>query len=269
MEHDHAHDHAHAGGSSNAAAPPNIGAGFGEDDGFFSFNDLAGDVFSADKVYSTRFESLNNSGVSADALVLQEGNQLKVIVSAEGLEAGLHPLHIHGVPDGDSRNVVLSDDADADGFVEVLEGAPGYGPIVLNLLTDPDTALDVELGVIRADLPFPTVGSGDDGKLLYAQTFDFDSQGQFTGAILDEVMPLEDRHLVLHGQTVREGDGAGTPGEVDGSAGYKAALPVANGELAEVTDPFAKLVALANLMDDQHEIGAMASANADLAMSMA
>ena len=161
-----------------------------------------------------------------------------------------------------STNVTLEQDADGDGFVEVLEGAPAYGPILLNLLTDPDAAFEAPIGEISADLPFPA--TGEDGQLLYAQTFVFDDDGRFDEAIFDEIMPLENRHLVIHGQSAREGDGEGTEGEVDGTAGYKPALPVANGEIVEVTDPFAKLVALTNLMDDQEEVGAMASANADL-----
>ena len=40
------------------------------------------------------------------------------------------------------------------------------------------------------------------------------------------------RELVIHGLTVPEGAGAGTPGEVDGTAGYKLVLPVASGEFS-------------------------------------
>ena len=34
---------------------------------------------------------------------------------------------------------------------------------------------------------------------------------------------------MIHGLTVPSGAGAGTPGEVDGTGGYKATLPVADG----------------------------------------
>jgi hypothetical protein len=44
---------------------------------------------------------------------------------------------------------------------------------------------------------------------------------------------LELREVVIHGLTV-PAVGAGTPGEVDGSAGYKVVLPVAGGEIHAV-----------------------------------
>ena len=46
---------------------------------------------------------------------------------------------------------------------------------------------------------------------------------------------LENRHIALHGLTVGAGIGTGTTREVDGTAGYKVALPVANGEILAVT----------------------------------
>lgn len=225
---------------------------------------LVDDIESADQVYSARFEALNNSGVTADALLLRDGNQLKVVIAAEGLEAGLHPAHIHGMPDGaDSTIPTLEQDADLDGFVEVLEGAATYGPIILNLTTDPDAALDVELGALRGDLAFPA--AGEDGRLVYAQTFDFDSDGEFAGAIFDELMPLENRHLVLHGASVMDEHGAGTEGEVDGTAGYKAVLPVANAEIVEVTSALGKGLALAGLVSADD----LQAAHADLSFGMA
>ena len=51
------------------------------------------------------------------------------------------------------------------------------------------------------------------------------------------LFPLENRHIVIHGLTVGAGFGTGTDGEVDGTAGYKAVLPVANGELVRVIGP--------------------------------
>jgi hypothetical protein len=52
--------------------------------------------------------------------------------------------------------------------------------------------------------------------------------------VLDAIMPLGAKEIVLHGQTLAEGQGGGT-GEADGTAGFKAVLPVASGELSEIT----------------------------------
>jgi hypothetical protein len=46
-------------------------------------------------------------------------------------------------------------------------------------------------------------------------------------------LPLQMRHIVIHGRSVGA-VGAGTPGEVDGTAGYKTVLPVLCGEITPV-----------------------------------
>lgn len=210
------------------------------------FGHLQRDMAHADEVYAARFVALNNSGVSGDALLFADGDSLTVVVAAEGLEANVHPFHIHGLPNGmDSTVPTLAQDTDGDGFVELAEGAATYGPIVLNLTTNPEAAVDVPPGVLRADLAFPTVG--EDGRLFYAQTFRFEGEGQ-ADAILRELMPLENRHMVLHGASVNAGQGAGSGGEVDGSAGYKLVLPVANAEIVQVSGPLGAQLALLNVL---------------------
>jgi hypothetical protein len=47
-------------------------------------------------------------------------------------------------------------------------------------------------------------------------------------------LPLELRHIVIHGKTVPAGPGSGTPGEVDGTNGYLTVLPVLCGEIDPV-----------------------------------
>ena len=48
-------------------------------------------------------------------------------------------------------------------------------------------------------------------------------------------MSLSRREIVLHGTSVLEGHGQGTAGEVDGTAGYKLVLPIASGEIRELS----------------------------------
>lgn len=51
-----------------------------------------------------------------------------------------------------------------------------------------------------------------------------------TVPLTDSTMPLQMRPIVIHGMSVGP-VGAGTPGEVNGEAGYKVVLPVLCGEI--------------------------------------
>lgn len=159
--------------------------------------------------FTVALQPLNGSGVTGTAVLELAGDELTVQLLAIGLEPGqTHPQHIHGLTsDGaavDSTVPTLAEDADGDGYIEVGEGAATYGPVILPLT------------------PFPTAPAG---FVSYKETFSLDA------AMLAELTPLEKRVLVLHGMTVPVGDGAGTGGEVDGTGGYKALLPIAAGEI--------------------------------------
>jgi len=144
-------------------------------------------------------DALNGSGVDGRAVLVLRGDQLRVQITARGLEAGaLHPQHIHGLMGSDEAVCpppAAADDLaglpeeaeDPDQFISVEEGAPFYGPILLPLT------------------PFPTAGTS--GVTTYTQTFEVD------GDLLD----LSDEVIVLHGMTV------------DGT--YVATLPVACGAI--------------------------------------
>lgn len=126
------------------------------------------------KMYTVDLAPLNGSGVSGTAELTLVGDQLTVRVYATGLEPNsLHPQHIHGFMD-DNRNAVCppaSADQNGDGLVDLNEGAPFYGPVLLSLT------------------PFPTA---PDGTISYEQTFTVD----------DSITPLQNRVIVLHGMTV-------------------------------------------------------------------
>lgn len=194
---------------------------------------LTGDdsFLAADHFYFTQFTALNGSGVSGGAILAYDDDTdtLTVAISAHGLEPNQpHVQHIHGFPDGtDAHTPTLAQDADHDGYVELGEGLSTYGPILLNLSTNHANGTGADNGHSH-DGPvtgFPTAPLGDE---YFIESYHL-PQGDL-GA--DPMLAL--REIVIHGLTTPAGAGAGTPGEVDGTAGYKLVLPVASGEISAV-----------------------------------
>lgn len=155
---------------------------------------------------------LNGSGVSGTATLQLRGERyLVVTIHATGLETGqFHPGHIHGVSSGgaavDSTCPTTALDSDSDGFVEIAEGLPAYGPVIVN---------------------FANVDPDGDGTVDIQRTFDLDRTDAIVGDKGD-LRPPEFRAIVLHGMTLAAGEGT-NGGEADGTAGYKTPLPVACG----------------------------------------
>ena len=176
--------------------------------GFAALTSASAQSDNAATSYRAELRALNGSGASGMAELRLSGNgkNLNVHITARGLEAGgPHVSHIHGLSSNgqpvDSTCPTQAQDTDGDGFVELAEGQVTYGPILIdfgNIDPDQDGTVD-----------FRTVVQNPAGK----------------GAL-----PLADRHIVIHGKTVGA-VGEGTPGEVDGTAGYKAVLPVLCGEI--------------------------------------
>lgn len=175
-------------------------------------------------MYSANLGELNNSGVSGTAnLAYDAGNQqLTVNISATGLEPGQpHPQHIHGLFDSagnvaNSMSPTIASDSDGDGLVELAEAQPNYGPVLIPLTSPPGGELS----------GFPTA---PDGTTDFTQVYDLTGDMTFAGDFgLNDVFPLDNREIVLHGMTLAAGQGA-NGGEADGTAGYKATLPVASG----------------------------------------
>lgn len=194
---------------------------------------LSATAASADQTYKASIRMLNQSKVVGQAvLVLNDAKtQLTVKVDASGLEPGQqHVGHIHGRIVGanmpaDSHLPSRAQDSDRDKYVELAEGQVTYGPILITLGTDVATA--------GGDLD-----PDRDGTIHYQQTFNLgDSSIYGAGfnkqSVIGDGTELELREIVIHGLTV-PAVGAGTPGEVDGSAGYKVVLPVAGGEIHAV-----------------------------------
>lgn len=142
------------------------------------------------KEYRASLGALNHSGVHGTATLMLEGNMLTVSIEAMGLEAGKpHPQHIHGFMENNRNSTcpTSSFDTNGDGLIDLGESVPAYGPILLDLA------------------PMPTADAM--GKVSYTRTFTINSN----------LLPLQNRAIVLHGLTVN--------GE------YIATLPVACGQV--------------------------------------
>lgn len=197
---------------------------------------------SADHFYETSFTALNGSGVSGGAIAAYNSatHVLTVAIAASGLEPNqVHIQHIHGFLDGTkAMTPTLAQDTDHDGFVELAEGQAKYGPILLNL-SHSGGPMDMN-NMSSSDLSgFPTA---PDGTEYFVQSYQLPRDS----LAADPMLAL--REIVIHGESVPQGAGAGTPGEVDGTGGYKLVLPVASGELSEVTSA----QELRSLVDDIH-----------------
>ena len=202
-------------------------------DMFSTMGAKSGDEFLRDgfQLYETSFVTLNNSGVTGRvlALVNEDAQTVTFDIKAMGLEAGqVHPAHVHGFSDDmDAKTPTIAFDTDSDGFVELAEGVPAYGPVQLNLTTQPGDAMQLTgMGAM-----FPAADAS--GMLSYRQTFSFADLGKAGMDVFDAIAPLGAKEIVLHGISLADGQGGGS-GEADGTAGYKAVLPVASGELRTV-----------------------------------
>lgn len=196
-------------------------------------------VAGSTRIHIAEFQALNASGVSGTAILVQDEDTLTVRIDARGLETGrTHIQDINGRFAGDEfpdagvsptlagsgptpiNSIVPPPgaDADRDGFIEYAEALPYYGPGIMGL-SSPQ-------GDFAAGFPV----AGPDGTVSFMQAYDISGRIDPVGFTREDLLPLELRTIVLYGKTVG-GVGAGTPGEVDGSAGYKLVLPVAAAEI--------------------------------------
>ena len=171
----------------------------------------------------------NNSGAHGIALLTLDENRLTIDVAASGLEPNqAHPFHIHGFTDDRSSQLPsIEQDADRDGFVESAEGAQVFGPVILALAEQGPPAASVA----TTDYPFADAN----GEIEFSRTFTFDLSNSQQAAIFNELSDrLSGRGLQFHGLDIPGGAGQGTGNEVNGTGGYAAALPVANGIIQEL-----------------------------------
>ena len=198
--------------------------------------------------YVAYLHPLNHTNVTGMAKFEQSGNHLKATIYATGLEKGIHPQHIHGKDQAAAECPTTSADLNHDGFISVIEGAPSYGLIKMNL-TNPQTpfgapptlALFKPFAGTANNANFPVVGS--DGVLNFTSNYTFDSSAAAQQA-LASLTPFGDQELVLHGATAPKSVdadafaalGKAYPAGTDLSVkAYDALLPAACGEIDEAS----------------------------------
>ncbi|ARE81948.1 bifunctional hemolysin/adenylate cyclase [Roseovarius mucosus] len=214
----------------------------------------------AESTYTVDFIALNGSGVSGTAILAigapeATGEQyLNVSITVEGMEPNQPvPQHIHGLFDlegnpANSQTPDINSDTDRDGLVEVLEGVSQYGDVLLTLTEDGAAPM-----------------TNADGSFTYIRAFDLNDAANFFSPVTmndyvgADILPLTLREIVLHGVSVPNGIGAGTPGEVNGlQDGFVPILPAAAGEIEEIT-----LEQALSLLDDQRAMGGVTLALGD------
>ena len=180
----------------------------------------------ATETHSGTLVALNGSGATGTISMQLRGQRyLTVKIDATGLEAGVpHVGHIHGlVTSGhpaDSVCPTTAQDADHDGFVELAEGQVTYGPILI---------------------PFGNTDPNMDGTVHFSATYDLNNSDTFAaGFDKSDLLPIDLREVVLHGMTLAAGEGATNsdsiaPNEADGTAGFKAVLPVTCGDVEKAS----------------------------------
>ncbi|WP_243722037.1 VPLPA-CTERM sorting domain-containing protein [Meridianimarinicoccus aquatilis] len=194
--------------------------------------------------YEANLRDINGLGGSATAALVYDNiaNTLGVSIRGQGFEPGmLHVQHIHGSNNSDGSAIdsvtptIAADDpangGDGDGFIDLIEGVPSYGGILLSLFDEGNTG--------NGFSGFPAVGT--DGMLMFDYTFDLATTGALnTGVTASDLFPLDFREIVIHGAFIPDGVGGVSDGtsplDIMG-AGYSNFIPVAAGEITAAPVP--------------------------------
>jgi hypothetical protein len=184
--------------------------------------------------------SANNSGANGVAFLTLDPDDktLTIDAAAIGLEPNQeHPFHIHGFADDHpSQLPTIAQDIDLDGFVETPEGEPVFGPVILPL-TENDPAPGALAPPVDGTPNFPVANAN--GVVEFTETYQFDVNDPAQAAIFSELTDgLEGHGIQFHGLELPAGAGEGTINEVNGSGGYIADLPVANGIIRDLPAGF-------------------------------
>lgn len=202
-----------------------FGAGCEGQDNIPIFQDPEDDAM----FYKSRLTELNESGVFGLAYLRLEGQVLETTIWAAGLTPDMiHPQHIHGLDDDQNATCPDASDAGDDGILTLGEGAPYYGPVILPLMQENGT--------------WPVANTY--GMYVYERTFNlpYDVSAEKTVTV-EDLMPLVNRAIVLHGMFVPDGalsndndEDPNNDNDADTDPDYIATLPVACGQIWEINE---------------------------------
>lgn len=153
--------------------------------------------------YAVQLNALNNSGVSGTATITVDGeaNVVSVALDASGLDATLHAQHIHAKPGQVSLCPPASADANSDGFVDVVEGVPSYGGILLPLDNDISTQDQNVAGFpTGATIDYNTSASLGDVRSALVRD-DSDASDPIVTLGANGSLAFQDYAIVVHGTT--------------------------------------------------------------------
>lgn len=226
-------------------------------------------------VFVADLDGLNNSGADGFAIINTHADgSLQVSVVADGLQADQSlAAHINGFADGkESESPTIQQDANGDGVIDQSEGETTLGSSLLNLASPSSTDSAEQPGATAAGAPAeaqqagatatsapgesqqadaaaastPSEAQQPDGMAsgtshanadgTFTETFTFNAEeGAALLKTLGGLDGLDKNAIVLNGETVDTGATSGSEGGVDGSAASNGELPVASGEIQEVT----------------------------------
>jgi len=187
--------------------------------------------------YEAILNDLSGLGGSGTANLMLDTttNMLDVSIMGQGFAPNmLHVQHIHGRfnADGSVRDTVSpaldTADSNGDGVIQLLEGVPFYGPIVLSLFDATDTD--------NGFMGFPNVTDEEYGTFTFSASYDLTTTAAFGGMFgVDDLLPLDMREIVIHGAFLSPGIGGvgneGPDNPLVKFGGYSAFVPVAAGEI--------------------------------------
>jgi len=157
------------------------------------------------ELYTVQLQALNTQvagNVSASGEITVTGDQLTARIDASGMDDTLHPQHIHLV----ASCPTMADDANGDGYLDVIEGAPSYGLILVPLDDDLSSQAagssgfptgssfsweeTTSMSVLMADLQAADPDSGDPVvKLDAGESLDLAGRSVVIHGVADEDLP--------------------------------------------------------------------------------
>lgn len=133
--------------------------------------------------YEADLDPVNSHGEGRVKLRERHG-ELVVKLRAKGLDNGIHVAHIHGMAQAQSECPDGSFDTDGNGFVDLVEGLPAYGPVQVTLsngLNDTGTRLRYRRSYTMLDNGASLASLGDLSQYaIVVHGVDLDHDGRAT-----------------------------------------------------------------------------------------